>query len=319
MDIILNSWIYPKYMKKSSYHDGEFAPDFPKDKIIEMIIDEMTSGQPIIWIRNQAMISKKSKYWFKEDGQLRDTDLDIFARHIHMIKKECILISSYGARPVPSSLKDETFNAIIDCKMITRWYTQNYDGTIVHPKLFPYPIGFPAATIWLHGNLKKTMELMLQMRNKYEGKKENKVFCDVHLLSRPGVGRERNVVKKELVGMQCSHLVILKERTSVIPEVYDLYSKYKFVVSTHGLGLDCHRTWEIFLLGGIVITKHSPMDYMYDDLPVIYVEDWSEILIKKNLNEWAKEVEHLTCKENIMPKMKRRYWIEEKEYNFNVK
>jgi hypothetical protein len=162
------------------------------------------------------------------------------------------------------------------------------------------------------------MKVILNKRDKYEGKKENKVFCDVHLLSRPGVGRERNVVKRELLGMQCEHLVILKQRTTDIPEVYELYSKHKFVVSTHGLGLDCHRTWEVFLVGGILITKHSPMDYMYDGLPVIYVENWSEILDRRNLDKWAREVEHLTHKDNIIPKMKRRYWIEEKEYNFNI-
>jgi hypothetical protein len=317
MDKLLDTWIYPKYMKKGSYHDGEFLITFPKERLVSMIIGEMTSGEPIIWIRNTAMISKKSKYWFKED-QIRETDLDIFANNIGMIEKECILISSYGARPVPSSLSDKTFNAIINCKMIKRWYTQNYDGTIIHPKLFPYPIGFPAASCWLHGNLSETMKVMLNKRDKYEGKKVNKVFCDVHLLGRPGVGIERNVVKRELLGMQCEHLVILKQRTTDIPEVYELYSKHKFVVSTHGLGLDCHRTWEVFLVGGILITKHSPMDYMYDGLPVIYVENWSEILDRRNLDKWAREVEHLTHKDNIIPKMKRRYWIEEKEYNFNI-
>ena len=43
----------------------------------------------------------------------------------------------------------------------------------------------------------------------------------------------------------------------------------------------------------------------------------SKSSIKDNLEKWKNQVNHLTTEENILPKMKRRYWIEEKEYNFN--
>ena len=158
---------------------------------------------------------------------------------------------------------------------------------------------------------------MENMRYKFQDKKEEKVFCDVHLLSRPGVGKERNVVKSELCYKQCEHLVVLDNRISNMEKVYEMYAKYEFVICTHGLGLDCHRTWEIFMLGGIVITKHSCMDYLYDDLPVVYVNDWKEVLDKSNLKKWRDEVKHLLTDKNILPKMKRNYWINEKKYNFN--
>lgn len=313
---ILNNWIYPKQMKKYCYHEGEFTPGFPKDKLEDMIVNEIESGDPIIWIRNQALISKKSKFWFEDNP--KTTDLEVFAKNIDKLKHECILISSYGARPVPSSVKDETFETIINCPYIKKWFTQNYDGTIIHPKLFPYPIGFPAVRQWwVKHNKNTTIDTMIDYR-KINNIKENKVFCDVHILGRPGVGKERLNVKKEIVNANCDHLVILKERTQNMEEVYNLYSKYKFVVCTHGLGLDCHRTWEVFMVGGIVITKHSAMDYLYDDLPVIYVDEWKEVLDKDNLSKWEKKVGHLTTEENIYPKLKRRYWIEEKIYNFNV-
>jgi hypothetical protein len=54
-------------------------------------------------------------------------------------------------------------------------------------------------------------------------------------------------------------------------------SEYAFVVSPHGNGLDCHRTWEALCLGCIVIVKTSPIDSLYEDLPVLIVKDWSEI------------------------------------------
>lgn len=51
----------------------------------------------------------------------------------------------------------------------------------------------------------------------------------------------------------------------------------KFVVSPHGNGLDCHRTWEALYLGVIPVVKKSSLDPLYEDLPVVIVNDWSEV------------------------------------------
>jgi hypothetical protein len=52
--------------------------------------------------------------------------------------------------------------------------------------------------------------------------------------------------------------------------------KYAFVISPHGNGLDCHRTWEALCLGCIVIVKKSPIDTLYTDLPVLIIDNWSD-------------------------------------------
>ena len=53
-----------------------------------------------------------------------------------------------------------------------------------------------------------------------------------------------------------------------------------------GNGLDCHRTWEIILLGSIVITETSSLDNMYiqNNLPVIILNNYDEltVLLQKN-------------------------------------
>jgi len=53
--------------------------------------------------------------------------------------------------------------------------------------------------------------------------------------------------------------------------------KYKYVLSPHGNGLDCHRTWESLALGCIPIMKSSSLDPMFEGLPVLIVSDWSMI------------------------------------------
>jgi hypothetical protein len=62
-------------------------------------------------------------------------------------------------------------------------------------------------------------------------------------------------------------------------------SEYAFSISPHGNGLDTHRTWEDLVLGCIVIVKSSPLDPLYEGLPVVIVNDWSEIT-SDNLDKW---------------------------------
>ena len=45
--------------------------------------------------------------------------------------------------------------------------------------------------------------------------------------------------------------------------------------------------------------------------------DWSDVYDVNKLQIWKDQVNHLTSYDNIIPKMKRRYWIEDKEYLFN--
>ena len=63
--------------------------------------------------------------------------------------------------------------------------------------------------------------------------------------------------------------------------------KYAFVLSPHGNGLDCHRTWEALCLGCIPIVKTSPIDAVFDELPVLIVKQWSDIT-KELLDNYIK-------------------------------
>lgn len=51
----------------------------------------------------------------------------------------------------------------------------------------------------------------------------------------------------------------------------------KFVFSPTGKGLDCYRTWEALLMGAIPIVKSCSIDAVYEDLPVLIVQDWHDI------------------------------------------
>ena len=61
------------------------------------------------------------------------------------------------------------------------------------------------------------------------------------------------------------------------PLCYDMMSKYKFILSPPGAGLDCHRTWEALYTGCIPIVLKTSISELYEDLPVLVVTDWGDI------------------------------------------
>jgi hypothetical protein len=85
---------------------------------------------------------------------------------------------------------------------------------------------------------------------------------------------------------------------------WQLQSQYQFVLSPHGAGFDCHRTWEALLLGCIPIVKRATINDLFSDLPVIEVDDWSQITREK-LSEWLQEIEENHFDRN---KLTNPYW-----------
>lgn len=60
----------------------------------------------------------------------------------------------------------------------------------------------------------------------------------------------------------------------------DFVKNSKFVLSPPGNGLDCHRTWEAIYLGAIPIVKREYWPFSSYELPVLVVNDWSEMQSK---------------------------------------
>jgi hypothetical protein len=86
--------------------------------------------------------------------------------------------------------------------------------------------------------------------------------------------------------------------------------EYAFVISPFGCGLDCHRTWEALILGCIPIIAHSGLDPLFEGLPVLLVDKWSDVcegLLDSTILEFQNR------KFNF-DKLKLRYWTEQ----FNI-
>jgi len=64
---------------------------------------------------------------------------------------------------------------------------------------------------------------------------------------------------------------------SALPTIYARNRQYSFWLSPRGNGLDCHRTWEALYLDVIPIVWNSTLNSLYVDLPVIILDELSEI------------------------------------------
>ena len=300
-----------KILKLDNYSLKDTESISNKNEIIEQI--NKIDNNNILWIRNTSNLNLNNK-----------TDLDILSENLHFIKNPIILITSDGDRPVPSSYNKKVIFKILNSVKIKKWLTQNYDKTIVHKKLGYYPIGLDFHTKkWYPNNVHKVnlfnffntnennrinkFEYYLKMRKKYKDRKTNKIFCDSHLtVTHP----ER---KKMYEKLKNNKFINFLDKPLSFEEIIKKYVKHKFVISPRGNGLDCHRTWEIFLSGSIVITESSSLNDMFkkNGLPVIIISDYHKLnnITSEQLDIWWNKYYQLTDLKNIKEKFNPRYWL----------
>jgi hypothetical protein len=297
IDLSIDNIIHSKSPIKNKYSEKHTETASTTKEIID-IINSTTKDKNIIFIRNGS--SRKIH------------DLDIFAYYLSLIKYPVILITTDGDRPSPSSYDfNKTVNPLLKSNMIIKWYTQNYDKSIIHPKLTYIPIGFDLHTSrWLIKNsISEKINYMINARisSSKEKRINNLVLCDAHnSISHP----ERIEMHKILIN---NKKIIFCKNMLPFNDITRLYNKYNFVLSPRGNGVDCHRTWELFLAGVIVITRTSSIDdiYLKNNLPVVILQKWDELNhdIENKLKKWYDDHIHKTSFDNIITRLTFEYWL----------
>ncbi|OYV02428.1 MAG: hypothetical protein CFE26_22180, partial [Verrucomicrobiales bacterium VVV1] len=195
--------------------------------------------------------------------------------------------------------------------------TQNLDGTCPHPKLHPLPIGLDFHSIANYGKwgewpappeLQEAWLREVIARTKPNRERLLRVHADFHL-SKPNHSHPwetRGEIQRQLSG----HPDIAFQRFFLRRRwLWREKARHAFVISPHGNGLDCHRTWESLVLGCIVIVKRSPLDPLYEGLPVVIVEHWDEIT-KDKLRLWHEQHRDAFDRPEVQEKLTNRYWID---------
>ena len=296
MELNINNIIWSKGPIRSEYSKKATESSSKRIDIIN-IINSVTTDNNIIFIRNGSYKNIK--------------DLELFANHLYLLKIPIILITSDGDKSIPLTLDFTHVNNILESNMIIKWYTQNYDKSIIHPKLTYIPIGFNLHTRdWLIKNsISEKINFMVNKRIASPTNKRisNRILSDTH---NSITHQERSQLYTLLVDNK--NIDFVEKRLS-FDKITELYNKYNFVLSPRGNGLDCHRTWELFLAGVIVITKTSQLDDMYikNNLPVVILQDWNELNdnLENKLNEWYDKYINITSIDNIFKRLTFNYWL----------
>jgi len=243
-----------------------------------------------------------------KDGSIiyvKFANMNEFINILNKINFKFILVTGDGDETMPYSLMDiDKFYEIINNNNILKWYSVNCLESL-HPKFSLMPIGlnYHCDAIWNNTPVFNQENILLKIRNGSQpfNNRICKCYSNFHFSFYPQFGNPRQIaidkIDKKLVFYEPNK--ISKEDT------YINQSKYSFVISPIGHGMDCHRTWEALILGCIVIVQKSPLDSLYKDLPVLIINDWSDIS-EELLKSTLKAFQHKTF---IYEKLTLNYWL----------
>jgi hypothetical protein len=235
---------------------------------------------------------------------------------INDINCNFILVSGCSDYTIPNDIFNiDEFNNFISNNKIIHWFSQNCIYN--HPKITNLPIGMDYHTLNENENFWGKMSLPIEQENCIINIKNNskpfyerecKCYTTFHFSYR-GYKYENDRINA-LINIP-SNLVYYEPKLVTRNDSWINQTKYSFVISPHGNGLDCHRTWESLILGCIPIVKKSNIDALYEDLPVLIVDNWIDInqeLLNNTINIFKYKVFNYD-------KLSLEYWVNKMKNN----
>lgn len=224
------------------------------------------------------------------------------------IQIQFVLVSGDSDLAISPKTLGADFDLLSNHHLLMAWFAQNKDSE--HPKLHALPIGLDFhsrwrdAQIWGGGFILPAMqeaELRQISKNSLRWSDRKMVaYCNWGISVDRG---DRQECKQKMDSSAYFYQTERLNRTQTWAE----QSQYAFVVSPSGAGLDCHRTWEALSLGCVPIVKRSPMTEVFEGLPVIIVDEWSQvnpIFLKEQAGRLR--AESFDCSKLLL-----QYWIEQ--------
>lgn len=235
-----------------------------------------------------------------------------------------VLVISDGDASFPSDcLEKEVFDEMLSQEKLIHIFAQNCDYSGPSEKISPIPIGIDFHTVaykgttggWgMVGSPRQQEDLLLQLFHSAlpTSQRKCRAFVDFHHSDTMHgdfkrylqFGEDRGSIFKTLLDSK----VIDHGPWMPRGKLWKTKVDYAFSISPHGNGLDCHRTWEDLALGCIVIVKSSPLDPLYEGLPVIIIQDWGEIN-EENFQKWMVEYADASTNPAYREKLTCQYWM----------
>lgn len=223
----------------------------------------------------------------------------------------------------PKLIEEEVCLKIANHPKLIKWFAQNL--LLIHEKVEQLPIGLDYHTIandpnkpWRgenEGTMPIEQEIILNEVNKtakpfYD--RIPKIYVNFTVDLNNQDSERAKCLNKILNELICYDLGF-KNRTMV----WKKYTEYTFILSPCGNGPDCHRTWEALCLGCIPIVKSHGSNSMYKDLPVLILNEWTDVSEQLLIDT----IEKFKNTQFNYDKLSLKYWINQfsnkRPYNVN--
>jgi len=166
---------------------------------------------------------------------------------------------------------DEEITEIEAEKLLEKYstiFTTNYMGE--NSKVIPIPIGLENLYLNLHGDY--------SLIQNYGPKTESKILVNFN-------AETNRIVRSPILRTCIEYPEIFNVKSFINPKRYFReISKYKFILSPPGNGMDCHRTWEAIYCNTVPIVFRESFPKRFSDLPVLIIESIEE-LTNKSTND----------------------------------
>jgi hypothetical protein len=199
--------------------------------------------------------------------------------YLPSVKFPFVLLSGDSDTTVPQDVREDA-QQILQHPLLIKWYSQN----CVEPqeKLCQLPIGLDFHTLargpYSWGPQQSLESQMQDIKNlkSFNAVKVSKCYANFQFLMNTRYAGDRHLAIQQIP----RNLVFYEPRQTTRINCWKNIIQYKYVISPHGNGLDCHRTWEALFLGCIPIVKTSPLDSMFQGLPILIVQNWTDVTQK---------------------------------------
>lgn len=267
-----------------------------------------------------AHIAKNDVVWVKSQFVKK-----FYKKVLPNVKNPFTLVISDGDESFPSnSGLGKHVDEFINHPLITHIFAQNCDYRGSSPKISHLPIGLDFHTLaykppghrWgksaSPAEQEASLRALLQTLKPTHLRKK-RAFVDFQHSNTMSASfhREREFGENRTTifnRLKPTGLIDYTDNRIPRAELWKTKGEYAFSISPPGNGLDCHRTWEDLVLGCIVIVKTSPLDPLYEGLPVVIVKDWSEVT-EANLTKWLEQYKDAFTNPTYRTKLTNAYWL----------
>jgi len=248
-----------------------------------------------VLVHNEILYNNKRERILPEDildGSIiyvfKKKSLDYFFKNIHPLMESKYVLLTYMCKGTGYLGKYYPF---INDPKVLGWMGHMHDEKFIqHPKFHVLPLGVTSSGT----------KTLVCIKNRPSIEKEFLAYLNLRMTH-----SERKKLYQEFKDLPFIEFSVRKKLPNFLTDL----KKSKFVFSPRGKNFDSFRTWETLLLGSIPIIKRDPFSYLYEDLPVLIVDDYSEITEEFLLTKY----EEMSEKTYNFDKLYINYW---REYMF---